>query len=334
MPRNKDALIRYRVINRCLVDYKICSKEKLKKACEDAMDKCPIGERTIDGDIHAMRYDNGLGYYAPIKFNKYEGGYYYDDPDYSIDKVPLNQEELETLGFVSTLLRQFRDVDLFSQFSGAIQKIIDAINVRKLKDEKSDYPFIDFEKVPFQKGSEFLQPLIEAIKNKETVMLTYHPFYSEDPYDADIHPYLLKEYRNRWYVIALNDKHKELRTYGLDRICKIDYCAKNYVDSGFDPEAYFKNSIGIISPTTVPPIIKIAVKKQQAQYLVTQPLHASQKVVREDEEEVIFELRVHPTYELKSIVLSYGADLTIIGPDNLRNEIITSLEDARKNYNS
>jgi len=58
MPRNKEALIRYRVINRCLVDYKICSKEKLKRACEEALDKYPIGERTIAGDIHAMRYDN------------------------------------------------------------------------------------------------------------------------------------------------------------------------------------------------------------------------------------------------------------------------------------
>jgi predicted DNA-binding transcriptional regulator YafY len=332
MPRNKDALIRYRVINRCLIDYKICSKEKLKQACEDALDKHPLGERTIAGDIHDMRHDEGLGYDAPIKFDKHEGGYYYDDPDYSIDKIPLNQEELETLGFVSTLLRQFRDVDIFSQFSGAIQKIIDAINVRKLKDEKSDYPFIDFEKVPFQKGSEFLQPLIEAIKNKEAITITYQPFYVEDPYATDIHPYLLKEYRNRWYAIGLNDKHKELRTYGLDRICNIDICTKKYIDSGFDPEEYFKNSIGIISPSTNPPTIKIAVKKQQAQYLITQPLHTSQKVLKEDEEQVIFELKVHPTYEMKSIFLSYGSDLRVLEPKELREEFVSILKESLENY--
>jgi len=295
MPRNKEALIRYRVINRCLIDYKILSKDKLIKACEDALDIHPLGERTIDGDIHAMRYDNGLGYYAPIKYDRNRGGYYYEDPDYSIDNIPLNNEELEALVFTSSLLNQFKNIDLFRQFSGAVQTIIDAVNIRRLTEETSMYNFIDFEKVPFVKGSVFLQPLIEAIKSRKTINLTYHPFYEKEAYKTIIHPYLLKEYRNRWYVIGLNDEYKKRRTYGLDRILKIEKSDVPYVERDFKPDEYFKNSVGIISPTGTPPIIKIAVKKEQAQYLITQPIHESQEIVEENEEEIIFQFMVHPT---------------------------------------
>ena len=110
MPKNKEALIRYRVINRCLKDFEYVTKEKLIQACEKTLDIYPIGERTIDADLHAMRFDNGLGYYAPIKYHRIRKAYYYDDPDYSIDKIPLNEEEIQSLAFVATLLDQFKGV--------------------------------------------------------------------------------------------------------------------------------------------------------------------------------------------------------------------------------
>ena len=90
MPKNKEALIRYRVINRSLKDFQYVTKEKMIQACEDTLDIHPIGERTIDGDIHDMRFDNGLGYFAPIKYDRTKRAYYYEDPDYSIDNIPLN----------------------------------------------------------------------------------------------------------------------------------------------------------------------------------------------------------------------------------------------------
>lgn len=332
MPRNKEALIRYRVINRCLIDYNIISKDKLIGACEDALDIHPLGKRTIDGDIHAMRYDNGLGYYAPIKYDRNRGGYYYEDPDYSIDNIPLNNEELEALVFTSSILDQFKNIDLFRQFSGAVQTIIDAVNIRRLKEETAMYDFIDFEKVPFVKGSEFLQPLIEAVKSKNTLTLTYQPFYEKEAYKAIIHPYLLKEYRNRWYVIGLNDENKELRTYALDRIHKIEKSNVSHIEQNFEPAEYFKNSIGIISPTSTPPTIKIAVKRQQAQYLITQPLHESQEIVEENKEEIIFKFKVHPTYEFKTIILGYGGDVRIIEPKDLKDEIINTLQNALEEY--
>ncbi|MDP1621278.1 MAG: hypothetical protein Q8M08_02960 [Bacteroidales bacterium] len=92
MPANKYALIRYRVINRCLKDFQFASMDKLIQVCEDALSMSPISERTIYQDLKDMREDDQLGYNAPIKLNR-DKGYYYDDPDYSIDNIPLGKRK-------------------------------------------------------------------------------------------------------------------------------------------------------------------------------------------------------------------------------------------------
>lgn len=332
MSKNKNALIRYRIINRCLIDYKICPKDQLIRACEEALDIFPLGERTIDKDIYDMRNDNGLAYYAPIKFDKSRGGYYYDDPGYSIDNLPLRQDEIEALAFASTLLNQFRNTALFSQFSGAVRKIVDAINIQKSNIHFTPYDFIDFERVPFVKGSEFLKPVIEAIRNKTALILNYQSFDRDIPVSYVIHPYLLKEYRNRWYIIGLHHNYKEIRTFGLDRIKSIETSDTPFVEKEFNTQDYFKHTIGVISPQGNPPYIKFAVKKRQAQYLITQPLHESQKVVKDTENEIIFQLKVHPTYELMTILMGYGSDLRILEPEDLKKNFIEEINKMMEQY--
>ncbi|MBM3435833.1 MAG: WYL domain-containing protein [Bacteroidetes bacterium] len=202
MSLNKYALIRYRVINQCLKDYKYVTKDKLKKACEGKLDITPISYRTIDADIHNMRHDDRLGYNAPIKFDAIRKVYYYDDPDYSIDQFPLNREEVLALSFTATLLQQFKHVDIFNKFAGSVQKIVDAVKVYRLSEENETLSFVDFEKVPSEKGSEHLHVLINAIRHKKVVHIVYRAFYSGKNHQHDIHPYLLKQYRNRWYLIG------------------------------------------------------------------------------------------------------------------------------------
>lgn len=332
MSKNKNALIRYRVINRCLIDYKLCTKEKLIHACEDTLDIFPLGERTIDKDIYDMRNDNGLAYYAPIKFDKVQGGYFYEDPGYSIDNLPLKQDEIEALAFASTLLNQFRNTTLFNQFSGAVQKIMDAVNIQKSNIHFPPYDFIELERVPFVKGSEFLKPVIGAIRNRNSLILNYQSFDYDVPVSHTIHPYLLKEYRNRWYIIGLHDNYKEIRTFGLDRIVSLEISHVPFIDKKFNTQDYFKNTIGVISPQGQPPEIRFAVKKRQAQYLITQPLHESQELIAENKEEIIFRIKVHPTYELMNVFMGHGPDLRIIEPAEIRNDFIEMLQKTLLQY--
>lgn len=189
-----------------------------------------------------------------------------------------------------------------------------------------DRGYIHFRKSPDIKGTQYLDPIITAIENRQVLRVYYLPFYEDKPYFNEIHPYLLKEHGFRWYLVGLNKFKGQIRTYALDRIRDLqEVPGKEYQAPGFNTSDYFQYSIGIIAPRGTPPLIKLAVQKTQAQYLITQPWHHSQNIVEESDEQVIFSFRVHPTYEFRSLVLSLGKDGEILDPPSLRKEMIEEM---------
>jgi predicted DNA-binding transcriptional regulator YafY len=206
-------------------------------------------------------------------------------------------------------------------------------HIAGLYEQHRDRGFISFETLPEIKGTQYLEPLIEAIEHQKVIRLYYLPFYEDKPYFNEVHPYLLKEYGFRWYLVGLNEFKGQVRTYALDRIRDLKEAGGiAYVSPDFDTESYFRHAIGIIAPRGTPTLIKLAVQKTQAQYLITQPWHDSQNIEEESEEEVIFSFRVHPTYEFRSLVLSLGKDGRIMEPLSLREELKAELARMLKQY--
>jgi len=202
-----------------------------------------------------------------------------------------------------------------------------------LYDRYGNREFISFKKAPEIKGTQYLDSIIKAIETKRVLRLYYLPFYEDKPYFNEVHPYLLKEHGFRWYLIGLNEFKEQVRTYALDRIRDIqDAPGIAYKEPEFDAALYFKNTLGIIAPQGNPPLIKIAIQKTQAQYLITQPWHDSQNIEMEDEDQIVFSFRVFPTYEFKSLLLSLGKDAKVVEPASLQKEIKKELEEMLSDY--
>jgi predicted DNA-binding transcriptional regulator YafY len=205
--------------------------------------------------------------------------------------------------------------------------------IAQLYEKYRNRGFISFKNAPDIKGTQYLEPIVEAIEKQQVIRIYYLPFYEDKPYFNEVHPYLLKEHGFRWYLVGLNEFKGQVRTYALDRIRDMKAAEGiNYVSPAFDAEKYFKHAIGIIAPEGVPALIKLAVQKTQAQYLITQPWHDSQNIEEETEEEVIFSFRVHPTYEFKSLVLSLGKDGRIVEPASLKETLKSELAQMLDNY--
>lgn len=196
-----------------------------------------------------------------------------------------------------------------------------------------DCGYIHFRKVPAIAGTRYLEPIISAIEAKQVLRIYYHPYYEDKPYFNEVHPYLLKEHGLRWYLVGWNEYRAQLRTYALDRIRDLqELSGRKYREPGFDSAEYFRYAIGIIAPRGIPPLIRVAVQRTQAQYLISQPWHESQNIEEENDQQVVFSFRVHPTYEFKSLLLGLGKDAVVIAPEELKAELREELDAMRKAY--
>ena len=339
MPVNKYALLRYRIIDRCISNqYKpFPDKEKLRQACEDALYGSGgdhISTSTIEKDIFAMRNEENLGYFAPIAYSKLEKGYYYEDADYSLEQMPLNEVDIEAIRLAANTLSQFRGIDLFRSSEAAIDKILDRLSLTPHDGEKTVEQFVQFETAPVYKGGVHLPLLLKAIQTRVPVRFYYEKFTGGKQRQYTLHPYLLKEYRNRWYVIGYNPDKKGVVIFGLDRIADSIQIVEGDFEprTDFNPDIYFKHSIGITAVNDAPERIHLRFSPLSGKYVESQPMHHSQKIIRNDEVALEVELFLCITKELHMQILSYGADVEVKAPEHLRKQIGNSLATTQKFY--
>jgi len=325
MSRIKNAQIRYRVIDRSIGNkYKpFPTKEDLRRACEEALygsdNGTDICDSTIEKDLKAMRLD----FDAPIKYSKRDKGYYYEDENYSIDQIPLSEDDIDSIRFAAQTLMQFRDVSLFKQFGFAIDKIFDRVHISNNPTEESVESYVQFETV-HDSGSnnEYLPEFLKAIKEKQVVTFDYTSYISEKTKSRKVLPLLLKEYRNRWYLICFSIEKSKIMTFGLDRISNL-VLTEDYQTApvDFNPDHFFENSIGITANDSEPVKVIFKIDKVGSKYIESQPLHHSQKLQKKGRKRNTFSLNVIVSEELKRTFLSYGAQIEVLKPEALRNEL-------------
>ena len=340
MPANKYALLRYRIIDRSIRNKQrpFPSKDDLRAACEEALygsDGEHISMSTIDKDIWAMRNEGELGFYAPIKFSKDNGGYYYEDPNYTISELPLNEDDLNAIKTAAETLFQFKEIPLFKQFDAAIEKILDRMKISAFDDNKTDHDVLQFERGSDYKGSEFLGVLFSASKDDQVVSFEYKKFNSSESQLITLQPYLLKEYRSRWYVIGWDESKDALRTYSLDRMSNVLLKGRSFKRSeAFNTASFFKYALGITVTDDNPQKVRLKFSEKLSPYIMSQPIHHSQKIIDDSDDGLVVEIEVLITVELVTLILGFGDQVQVLGPDQLKESVKSALINSLKKYSN
>ena len=336
MPVNRNALIRYKTIDKCLVNpYRKWTLDDLIDACSDALyefegiDK-GVSRRTVQGDIQIMRSDK-LGYNAPIVV--YENKYYkYEDPEYSITNMPLSSQDLDKLTEVMDILNQFKGFSHFQELTGMVQKLEDKVYTAKTKQR----PIIHLDKNEQLQGLEFLNEIYQAILAKDVLEIEYQSFKARKANCMIINPYLLKEFKNRWFVVGnVGKKSDRLLTLALDRIKKITVRKDmEYIDDPkFDPDEYYKDIVGAtVNEGMYPREVKIFIDKANAPYVITKPLHHSQRIIEANKDGTVVAINVIPNFELEKEILGFGENMKVLSPISLQKRIFRRLNEASNSY--
>jgi predicted DNA-binding transcriptional regulator YafY len=334
MSINKLALLRYKIIDECLQNrFRKWTLDALVERVSDALYEYEgidsgVSKRTIQADLQLMRSDK-LGYEAPIEVveRKY---YTYSDKNYSITRSKVSTQDVEKLNEVVAILKQFKGFTHFEDITEMVGRLEDKI----IKQTEKGNVFIDFEKNELLKGLDFIDVLLKAVREKVSLAIDYQSFKAREASELIVYPYLLKEYRNRWFLLARKQHKTDTLILALDRMAAIrNRTDIVYQNADFEVANFFSDVIGVSKTLGQhPSVITLRASSQDTPYILTKPFHSSQTILKRENGEMTFTIKVIPNLELEREILGFANGLVVLQPRLLRNRIKKRLMFAVKGY--
>lgn len=223
----------------------------------------------------------------------------------------------------------------------ALFKFIELVHVGELFREGLD----DFEllrnKIDIEDSSKFrgihhVKDILLAIKNNKDIKFVHENYFAKTEKDYAITPLKLKEYLNRWYVIGVPEGFDEIRTFGLDRIHNLEVGSTSNLDKKqFDVQLdRFYDVVGLTyGKATDAKKVVLRADARQIKYLASLPLHHSQEIyIEPTDTHGTVTYYIIPNYEFKIQLLKLGKMIEVLEPKELRDEVITSLEETLEHY--
>jgi predicted DNA-binding transcriptional regulator YafY len=274
--------------------------------------------------------ESNQGWEIPLQRNK-EGRkvfYRYETKNFSINNQPINDFEVEKLKSALLVLSRFKGMPQFEWVNELILKLQQAFNIESSKKE-----IISFDANEYLKNIHLIGDLFNAIIYQKVLELEYQKFDNETSKTFEFHPYYLKQYNNRWFIIGRFPKYENLTHFALDRIVQFKEVNSKYIVTELDFNEYFEDVIGISKPkeSIVQKVILLATPTLKP-YITTKPIHGSQKRISENESGYLFSIDVFINFELENLLLSYGETLKIIEPKSLQETIKIRLLKNLENY--
>lgn len=329
MPVDKQVMLRYQVLNKCFRNrYREYTIDDLVDECNKALrkiDKPDVSKRTIQNDINILEADYGIELDEKLKQGK-KRLYRYVDTNYSIPLFRINDEERHKLQDAIRVLEYFEGDPMYDWARTLLMQIEGGL----FTDEST--PVVSFQSNPDLKGIDLFGKLLQAILKKRVLKIEYAPF-GKDSYSERIYPYHLKQFNDRWYLIAQAVGYDTYAHYALDRIESFEELSLKYKEAEIDFEDYFDDVIGVTVPERLEPVdVVLRVSNNRYNYIKTKPLHLSQRVVSEERNHTTISINVKINNELIALLLSFGPDVEVISPTVLKEEMKKKISAMCYNY--
>jgi len=316
MNPGKSAYRRYKIIDGMLRNSMrpFPTMDDITEACREKLSFEPSSE-TIQKDMANMKLPYPDGFDAPIKFNRTKLGYEYTDPNYSILSLSLRPEDIEAIYDAVDLIKALGSSSMSEKFSHAAEKLFSTI-IESKREAENKVPILQTMTPPVSKGFEHFDLFYHACKEKMPVSMIHYSYQKRTFNHVLLHPFLIKEFDNRWYVIGHSELHGETRTFGLDRITNAVLLVKKYIHTDSTiMQNYLQKVYGVFPiPKATLEAIQIRVSQLGTHYFQAYPLHESQQIVKNGDGTSTIKFQMIPSIELARYFLSQGRHVTITKP--------------------
>ena len=335
MPANKDQLLRYKVLNSCFKDTsRLYDINALVECCQQEMlrvyDKS-VSKRSVQNDLQLLQIEP-----YNVEFDevlKKQHFYRYADTSFNLEVVSdLTKREKTALHDTVELLRPMcEDPDTATPLMQWMFMSLQRLEAGVPLTEKS--PRVAFENNDALAGMGNFNVLLESIINHRPVSLRYKSFHSDEAKDINVHPYYLKQYNGRWYLIATADGYDSISTYALDRILTVGIWKSTYRPCNVDLDELFADTIGVtVNPEAKVERVVLKVDAKRYPYVETKPFSEKQRIVKKDDETITISFPIRVNKELIAEILSFSSDIEVIEPLELRTIIARKISDLNNKY--
>tara|TARA_B110000116_G_C16788351_1_gene562274 strand:+ start:716 stop:1633 length:918 start_codon:yes stop_codon:yes gene_type:complete len=292
----------------------------LLAAIEEKLDVNTTAE-TVQKDIAVMKMLPPDGFDAPIKFNRSTLGYEYTDPNFSIYGVSLNSYDVDAISEAINVISAIGGSRVSEKFTHAIEKVLS--NVQELSNTDQKRKIIQTDHISDGRGFEYFDLLYAACGDRVPIHFAHYSYSRRTFKSLIVHPVLLKEFNNHWYVIGFSEEHQGLRTFGLDRIYDPIPIRKVFQDTSELVVNEYLNDVYGVYPLHdgIKEKIILHAKPMITNYFRAQKIHHSQKLKMRDSGDAIISFELIPSMEFVSLILSYGKQIRVVEPAHLAQTV-------------
>lgn len=329
MPVDKQVLMRYQILNKCFRNrYREYTIDDLVDACNEALyqaGKPSVSKRSIQNDINALEADYGILLNENLKRGR-QRLYRYKDTSYSLPLIRINDEERNKILGAIAVLEHFEGEPMYDWARTLLMQIEAGLF------DYDSAPVVSFQSNPDLKGIKLFSKLLQAILTKRVLKLRYTP-YGKPTFEIPIYPYYLKQFNDRWYLIAQAVGYSDYAHYALDRIDDFKELSLPYKEAEDDFSDYFDDVIGVTVPKDCEPEnVVLRVSNSRYNYIKTKPLHSSWDIIEENDNYTMISITVKINKELESLILSFGDDIEVLEPEDFRNRIAEKIKLMNQKY--
>ncbi|QCE42387.1 helix-turn-helix transcriptional regulator [Psychroserpens sp. NJDZ02] len=334
MATNRHAQIRYTILDKCFSNFnRNFTYDDLLEEINQVLQEIGsegIQLRQLQYDIAHMKSD--VGYAIELNEDLKEGKkrvFRYNDKNFSLANNPLNVEDTEQLESTLAILSRYKNREEFNWLEELIPRMEQAFDLVSNGDDSA----ISYQGNQDLKGLHHLGVLFNLIIKRKVTEIEYETFANKIEL-AIVYPYHLKQYNNRWFLFCFNPTYNSISNYPLDRITQLRETVKTFAGSSINWLDYFEDIIGVTKPMDVVlEKIKLKFSENRINYVLTKPLHGTQKIDKEDKSNCLVLIEVIPNRELYQQLLAFGEDVEVISPKRIRQEMINKIKLMSNQYN-
>jgi len=332
MPITKNARKRHCIIDGLMRSHRGYTMLEITSRVNEQLEQdgeTAVSERMIYLDIKNMQEQ------YPVTIVKRNGRLMYQNREDSIENRPLSEDDKKLLEMAVQTFSVFKGSGLFTKFNDVITRLMTGSVLRRLH-STDQTRYIQIGEMIDNTGQEWIEAVYQSITQQEPLRIFYKP-YGKESREMVVSPYLLKEYRNIWYMVCFdhsmpaNNGPKILK---LNRIQKIESTDERYiVDATFNGEDYFKYTLGVFHQSGSEPIeVTLQISHQLIELVAENKIHPSMEIIEKTAENMTITFTVYNTPELKARILSYGAQARVLAPESLQQSIATEIARMKEIY--